>query len=83
MAVEMGMTRNVSLSGLFFETEQSFALGEQISVTMVLEHVSPGQPVRLQCEGRVVRITRFDQRIGVADVISGYGFGPWRAIDLA
>jgi hypothetical protein len=70
-----GITRDVSLSGVFFETDRSFAPGEQINMVMVLERVSPGRPVRLQCEGRVVRVTRFDTQIGVAVAISGYKFG--------
>ena len=71
-----GTTRDVSLSGVFFETDQSFAPGEQVSLIMVLERASPDRPIRLQCEGRVVRVTRSDKRIGVAVAISGYKFGP-------
>ncbi|MFI5338865.1 MAG: PilZ domain-containing protein [Candidatus Methylomirabilales bacterium] len=71
-----GITRDVSLSGVFFETDRSFAPGEQINLVMVLERVSPGRPVRLQCEGRVVRVTHFDRRMGVAVAISAYKFGP-------
>lgn len=80
----MGITRDVSLAGVFFEAEHSFAPGEQISLIMVLERASPGRAVRLQCEGRVVRVTHLDRRIGVAVAISGYKFGPsGRRIDLA
>jgi hypothetical protein len=71
----MGTTRDVSLSGVFFETEQSFAPGEQISLALVLERVSLGRPVRLQCDGRVVRVTPVDRRIGVAVAFSSYKFG--------
>jgi len=79
-----GITRDVSLSGVFFETEQSMTPGEQIHLVLVLERVSPGRPVRLQCEGRVVRVDRFDSRIGVAVAISSYRFGPpERTIGLA
>lgn len=79
-----GITRDVSLSRVFFETDQSFAPGEQINLVMVLERASPGRPVRLQCEGRIVRVTRLDKRIGVAVAISAYKFGPsGRSIGLA
>ena len=71
-----GTTWDVSLAGIFFETDHSFAPGEQISLILVLERVSPGRPVRLQCEGRVVRVTRFEGKIGVAVAITGYKFGP-------
>ena len=71
-----GVTRDVSLSGVFFETEQWFAPGEPIRLTLVLERASPGQPVRLQCEGRVVRVERRqpELRLGVAVAIESYRF---------
>jgi len=71
-----GTTRDVSLSGVFFETDQSFAPGEEIRLALLLERASPTRPVRLQCEGRIVRVTRFDGRIGVAVAFSSYKFGP-------
>ena len=70
-----GTTRDVSLSGVYFETDQSFAPGEQISLALVLERVSPGRPVRLECDGRIVRVTPVDRRIGVAVAFSSYKFG--------
>jgi len=72
----LGTTRDVSLAGIFFETEHPFAPGEQIKMVLLLERVSPGRPVRLQCEGRVVRVTRANGKHGVAVAISGYKFGP-------
>ena len=71
-----GTTWDASLSGIFFETDHSFAPGEQIRLTLLLERVSPGRPVRLQCEGRVVRVTRCDGRVGMAVAISVYKFAP-------
>ncbi len=71
-----GVTRDVSLSGVFFETNQFFALGEPIRLTLVLERASPGQPVRLQCDGRVVRVERrqAELRLGIAVAIESYRF---------
>lgn len=71
-----GTTRDVSLSGVFFETDQSFSPAEAIQLALVLEHVHPGRPVRLHCEGRVVRVNREDGKLGVAVAITSYGFGP-------
>lgn len=70
-----GTTRDVSLSGVFFETDQSFSLGESIRFVLVLEHVHAGRPLRLYCEGRVVRVNRCDGQLGVAVAITSYGFG--------
>lgn len=71
-----GVTRDVSLSGVFFETNQFFALGEPIRLTLILERATPVQPVRLQCEGRVVRVERRqpELRLGVAVAIESYRF---------
>jgi hypothetical protein len=70
-----GVTRNVSLSGVLFRTEQAFSLGQQIRMVLVLERASPDRPVRLQCEGRVVRVARLDEARDVAVAISAYRFG--------
>jgi hypothetical protein len=78
-----GTTRDVSLSGIFFETDQFFAPGEQVNLVLVLERSSPGRPIRLQCEGRVVRVIQSDTRIGVAVAIASFRFGPsGRSVEL-
>ena len=71
-----GVTRDVSLSGVFFETDQFHVLGEPIRLTLVLQRVSPDHPVRLQCEGRVVRVERRQLQlgVGVAVAIESYRF---------
>lgn len=79
-----GITRNVSLSGVLFETDRSFSAGEQIRLVLVLERISPGRPIRLQCEGRVVRVTRLNTKTSVAVAITSYRFGaPGRPMGLA
>jgi hypothetical protein len=78
-----GLTRDATLSGVYFETDQSFSPGEPIRLILVLEHVYPGRPVRLQCQGRVVRVERRDGKTGVAVDITSCEFdstdtpGPW------
>ena len=71
-----GVTRDVSLSGVFFETDRCLVLGEQIRLTLVLGRLSPDYPVRLQCDGRVVRVERREMqvRLGVAVAIESYRF---------
>lgn len=70
-----GVTRNVSLSGVLFQTEAAFSPGEQIRMVLVLERASPDRPIRLQCEGRVVRVARLETARDVAVAISSYRFG--------
>lgn len=67
-----GITRDLSAGGVFFETDRSFALGEVIQFTLVLEYINPRQPVRLQCRGHVVRLERQGNTVGVAAAITAY-----------
>ncbi len=73
-----GVTRDVSLSGVFFETEQWFAPGEPIRLTLVLERASPGYTIRVQCEGRVVRVVDSDMKTDVAVQITSHTFAQQR-----
>lgn len=67
----MGRTRDFSSSGVFFETGRTLAPGAPIEFSLVLGRVSPGLPLRLDCEGRIVRtVPRAGQR-GVAVAITG------------
>ena len=61
---EAGRTRDVSASGIFFETSAEIAEGEPIDLELELT-VDQGK-VLLKCSGRVVRVERSEGRIGVA-----------------
>lgn len=65
-----GITRDLSVCGVFFETDRIFALGEVIQYTLVLEYIDPRHPVRLQCRGHVVRLELQGNTMGVAVVIT-------------
>ncbi len=68
--------RDVSANGVFFETEQSFPLGERIRFAFVLQHADPGRPLHLRCEGRIVRVEPVGAKIGVGVEILGYRVEP-------
>jgi hypothetical protein len=72
-----GITRDVSLSGVFFETTQWFAPGEPVRLTLVLERASPGDPIR-QCEGQVVRVGQSNGKVEVAVAITSHSFAQQR-----
>ena len=69
-----GVTRDVSLSGVSFETEQWFAPGEPIRLTLILEGASPGSTIRVRCEGKVVRVVDSDTKTDVAIQITSHAF---------
>jgi Tfp pilus assembly protein FimT len=70
------VTRDVSASGVLFETQESFAPGEAIRFSFNLNHLYPDAPVHLECEGKIVRVKRLDGRIQVAATIESYSFDP-------
>jgi hypothetical protein len=62
-AVE-GVTRDLSPSGVYFETESPFQAGSMIKMTIVFE--GP-EGLQLDCEGTIVRVeNRGSDRVGVA-----------------
>ena len=58
-----GVTRNVSASGLYFETQAALSVGGRINFAVDLEIAGAGMV--LSCVGEIVRIDqRGDQRVG-------------------
>lgn len=59
-----GVTRNVSASGMFFETDTAYAVGSEISFSVNLE--TPGGKMVLRCRGEIVRVKPTNGKVGVA-----------------
>ena len=64
----IGMTRDISTSGIFFETESAHSIGETIRLSVNFEHET------LQCEARVVRVEPHNGQFGVAVELKSYVF---------
>lgn len=62
-----GLTRDVSASGVYFETDTPLAVGAQVRFAMVLPY---GTAVRVQCAGEIVRVERHESRVGVAAALT-------------
>jgi hypothetical protein len=60
----VGITRDVSASGVFFETDASYDRGSAISFAVDID--TPSGPVVFCCKGEIVRIERRDGKLGVA-----------------
>lgn len=63
-----GMTRDISTSGLFFETEETHSMGDFIKITVDFNDAA------LQCEGRVVRVEEGTNHSKIAVAFTSYGF---------
>lgn len=74
-----GVTRDVSASGVFFETDVSFSARTGIIFSLLLEHADPAGPIRLHCHGEVVRVERVHDKFGVAVAIDQHRFNPIEA----
>jgi hypothetical protein len=65
-----GRTRDMSASGVFMEMDEPVELGSAARFSLVLAHLSSGEPLRLQCAGRVVRLERRDGKWGAAVAVT-------------
>jgi len=59
-----GVTRDISATGVFFEIDENFSAGTKIQFEVELN--TPGGPLRLVCDGEVVRVVTEGGRSGVA-----------------
>jgi hypothetical protein len=59
-----GMTKDISPSGIFFETDMEMASGS--SIHFALEFDNPSGKLLLRCSGEIVRVERAGGKIGVA-----------------
>src|SRR6266571_5954491 len=68
-----GIARNVSASGIYFETDVPFSRGADLKFTVRFAP-SEGGRVKMQCWGRVVRIENFKELFGVAAKLDEFNF---------
>ena len=68
-----GVTRDVSESGVYFETDLPFTPGAPISFSFNFDD-APGGPLVLKCEARIVRVEDRGGKTGVGATITSYKF---------
>lgn len=59
-----GLTRNISATGVYFETETAQEPGSRVHFTVELNVL--GEKLKLICEGEVVRVRRNGGVLGIA-----------------
>ena len=74
-------TRNISATGLYFETELEVPLGTVLK--MNVQFIHGGRKHWLACEGTVVRVSQEEGHHGVAARLLTPFFGPEQEIELA
>jgi hypothetical protein len=66
------LTRNLSESGVYFETTEAFDLHQPIHFAMVLGRAHPSERFVVECRGRVLRVDPLLASAGVAARITSY-----------
>jgi hypothetical protein len=64
-----GVTRDVSASGVFFETDVAYHRGSKIHFEINLE--TPWGKAVCDCDGKIVRVERHDGSVGIAVQFAG------------
>lgn len=64
MANSAEVTRDISPSGVYFEANTPFILGERIG--FVIKFNNPGDNLMLKCNGEIVRVENCNSKVGVA-----------------
>src|SRR5262252_6099456 len=73
-----GHTEDISVSGIYatlLDRTAQFRLGASVRLEMQFSHGNPDGPLKVACEGQVVRVDHHDQQVSVAASITSYQFG--------
>ena len=71
---EKAVTRDVSWAGIYFLTEQLFSEGGDLNFSMDLTYALYGKPIKLDCQGEVIRVERHGEKYGVAARINNFQY---------
>lgn len=71
---EKAVTRDVSWAGIYFMTDQVFSKGGDLNFSMDLTYALPGKPIKLDCQGEVLRVERQGDKYGVAARINNFQY---------
>jgi len=71
---EKAVTRDVSWAGIYFMTNQFFSEGGDLNFSMDLTYALPGKPIKLDCQGEVLRVERHGDKYGVAAKINNFQY---------
>lgn len=72
LPVGQGVTRDISESGLCFDTDQPLALAEQLEFSLLLGRFDPQGAYRVMCAGEVIRVEPSASGLSVAVKLRSY-----------
>jgi len=68
------VTRDVSWSGIYFLADQPFVEGGDLNFSLDLTYALPGKPVKLDCQGKVMRVEQHGKKYGIAARINNFQY---------
>ncbi len=71
---EKAVTRDISWAGIYFLTEQSFTEGGDLNFSLDLSYALPGKPIKLDCQGKVIRVEQHGKKFGIAAKIDNFQY---------
>jgi hypothetical protein len=66
--------RDISWDGIYFLTDQVFTEGGGVNFSLELDYAMPGKPIKVGCEGKVVRVERHGEKFGIAAKINSFQY---------
>ena len=71
---EKAVTHNISWAGIYFLTDQPLEAGGALNFSLDLAYTLPGKPIKLDCQGEVVRVEQRDWKFGIAAKINNFQY---------
>lgn len=71
---EKAVTRDISWAGIYFLTDQLFYEGGDLNFSLDLTYALPGKPIKLDCQGEVIRVEQHGEKFGVAAKINNFQY---------
>ena len=68
------VTRDVSLAGIYFLSEDLFAKGKILNFSLAFDYALSGKLLKFSCLGEVVRVEPQDRKFGIAAKIKDLKF---------
>jgi len=71
---EKAVSRDVSWSGIYFLANQPFEEGVALNFALDLSYALPGKPIKLDCQGEVIRVEQHGVKYGIAARINNFQY---------
>jgi hypothetical protein len=72
----IGISRNVSASGMYLEIDAPLVPGQSIAFTLMLDKAYPDVQLELHCTGTIVRVEPHGEGQGIAVTIDSWSLEP-------